>query len=96
MRVRYTIKAKIHSHNGAIMKYKQHLIVHEPPVAFEQGRFTDVTTEISECFGAKGTCKLYVRFSKNVFYSNEIAYAEVTVDNSQCDLAVEEVEFQVV
>lgn len=34
-----------------------------------------------------------VRYNKNVFFNNETAVAEVLVDNSLCDLDIEEVEF---
>ena len=36
-----------------------------------------------------------VAFNKYVFFSNEIAHADVTVDNSKGKLRVKEVEFQV-
>ena len=38
---------------------------------------------------------MVVTFDKNVFFSNEIAYATVTVDNALSQLQVTEVEFQV-
>jgi len=37
-----------------------------------------------------------VHFQKNVFFGNEIANCTVSVDNHECKLRVEEVEFQVV
>ena len=47
------------------------------------------------CCCDKGSSGLEVRFDKNVFYSNEIASADVTVDNSKSQLPITEVEFQV-
>jgi len=38
---------------------------------------------------------MVVNFDKNIFYSNEIANAMVTVNNSECKLKIIEVEFQV-
>ena len=38
---------------------------------------------------------MVVTFDKNIFYSNEVAYATVTVDNALSQLPVTEVEFQV-
>ena len=43
----------------------------------------------------KGSASLSVNFDKNVFYSNEIANADVMVDNSKSQLKINEVEFQV-
>ena len=42
-----------------------------------------------------GPTKLAVRFNKNVFFANEVAYAEVKVDNVNCGLDIKEIEFQV-
>jgi hypothetical protein len=38
---------------------------------------------------------MQVAFQKNVFFSNEIANAMVTVDNTKSKLRVNEIEFQV-
>ena len=38
---------------------------------------------------------MVVNLEKNVFYSNEVANAMITVNNSECKLKITEVEFQV-
>ena len=37
-----------------------------------------------------------VRFNKNVFFANETAVADLSVDNSQAQVAAVEIDFQVV
>lgn len=36
---------------------------------------------------------MLVNFDKNIFYANEIANAMITVNNSECQLKITEVEF---
>lgn len=38
---------------------------------------------------------MVVNFDKNIFYSNELANAMITVNNSECSLNITEIEFQV-
>jgi hypothetical protein len=94
----YSIKAelKLRSWFGKSLKYKQILTIHEPPVAFTPDAYLQQTADIATCCCmAKGTCGLEVKFNKNVFYSNETAFADVRVDNSKCLLNVNTVEFEV-
>jgi len=44
----------------------------------------------------QGRTQLGVKFDKNVFFGNEVANSNVTVDNHECKLRITEVEFQVV
>ena len=37
-----------------------------------------------------------VLFQKNIFYSNEIAYAFITIKNSKSELDIENIEFQII
>ena len=46
------------------------------------------------CLG-KGSVDVAVHFPKNVFYNNEIAYANVEIDNSKSDLDINMVDFEV-
>ena len=43
----------------------------------------------------QGKTQMAVRFDKNVFFSNEVANADVTVDNHQCKLRITSVDFEV-
>ena len=36
-----------------------------------------------------------VLFDKNIFYSNEIAHATVTINNSKSELDIADIEFQI-
>lgn len=76
------------------MKYKQWIVVHEPPVAFQENSQSCQNVHLKTCCcQEQGESKLSVAFNKNVFFSNEQAFADVTVDNSQSKLNVKEVEF---
>jgi len=43
----------------------------------------------------KGSIDVQVHFPKNVFYNNEIAYANVEIDNSKSGLDITMVDFEV-
>ena len=43
----------------------------------------------------KGPATIKATFDKNVFYANETAWANVTVDNSKCNEKVQYVDFEV-
>jgi hypothetical protein len=45
--------------------------------------------------GSKGSMGLQVHFPKNVFYNNEIAYANVELDNSKSAIDITMVDFEV-
>jgi hypothetical protein len=94
--VKYSVKATIITHSKQTLKYKQMLVIHEPPVPFAQNAQSKQQVALTTCCCCdKGTSGLEVRFDKNVFYSNEVACADVAVDNSKSQLPITEVEFQV-
>ena len=96
IKIKHTIQAIVNMHDNSMIKYKQWIIVHEPPVPFVANSATTSTAEVKSCgCFAKGSANMTALFSKNVFYSNETAYADVTYDNSKSGLAVKEIEFQV-
>ena len=86
--------AKIHNHDKTFIRYKNLLMVHETPVAFKQDTINERDYHLSGC-GDKGLVKLGVHFPKNVFYNNEIAVANVQIDNSKSSLDIKMVDFEV-
>ena len=78
------------------MKYKQLLIIREPPVAFKVGERQEEISQITTCccFN-KGTSKMGSEFEKNVFMPNEIVKGYVHVDNTHCAIACTHVRFAV-
>ena len=83
--VQYSIKATLKRKGwfDKPIKYKQLLTIHEPPVEFKQDEYITQQVALTEwCCMDKGTCTLETQFSKNVFYANETAMANVRVDNS--------------
>jgi len=74
--------AKIYNRDNTFIRYKNLLMVHENPVAFQQDTVNEKDYPLNGC-GDKGTVKLGVHFPKNVFYNNEIAIANVQIDNSK-------------
>jgi hypothetical protein len=92
--IAYYVKAKIENHDRTYLKYKQMLVLHEPPVAFKQDEQHRQTVGITTCCCFdQGKTGLLVQFDKNVFFSNEIAKANVSVDNRECNLKISEIEF---
>lgn len=72
------------------------LIIHEQPVQFLENREDKQTINIKTCCCLnKGETSITVNFSKNIFFSDETASADIQVDNSKCLLRINEVEFQV-
>lgn len=95
-KIRYSVQAIMHSHDGSIMKYKQMIMVHQPPVAFVQDQIHAANKVINSwCCIGKGKSAVQAKFNKNVFYNNEWAGADITVNNSECDLPVKQIEFDV-
>lgn len=95
--VQYSIRSKIINHDGTYLKYKQMLVVHEPPVPFEAEAWKQHSVNLmSYCCCDKGFATMQSRFNKNVFYSNEIAMADIALDNSKAQVNATEMEFQVV
>jgi len=67
------------------MRYKQVLIVREPPVQLKQGETNQETSKVTTwCCVDQGTSGMWSSFEKNVFTPHEIARAMVNVDNSKC------------
>jgi hypothetical protein len=92
--VKYTIKGILHGNDGRDLAYKQLLILHEPPVAFQENNSQMQTVAISNCCCInKGSTNMSVSFPKNIFFNHEIAAANISINNNGCDLAVHEVEF---
>jgi hypothetical protein len=96
-KVKYTVQATLCSTlTNDHMKYKQVLIIREPPVAFKQGDRQSETSQITTCccFN-KGTSTMSSVFDKNIFLPNEIIRGWVEVDNSHCTINCTRVEFAV-
>lgn len=94
--VKYSFQALIENHDKTVLKYKQMIVLHEPPVAFNAAASAQQKVGITTCCCCdKGHAALNVLFNKNVFYSNESATADVSVDNHECKLKITEVEFEV-
>jgi hypothetical protein len=92
--VKYTIKGILHGHDGRDLAYKQLLVLHEHPVAFQENYSQMQTVAISNCCCInKGSTNMSVSFPKNVFFNHEIAAANVSINNNGCDLDVREIEF---
>jgi hypothetical protein len=71
-------------------------MVHENPVAFKQDHQQMKKTNLSTwCCCGKGSVDVAVHFPKNVFYNNEIAFANVEIDNSKSELDINMVDFEV-
>ena len=70
-----------------------------PPVPYVADKFDEVNKGVKEMYCCipvdSGPTLLQVRFNKNVFFANEIAYAEVRLDQTNCKLDVREIGFQV-
>jgi len=78
------------------MKYKQVLIIREPPVAFKVGDHQTETSQIKTCCCCdKGTSTMSSVFEKNVFLPNEVVRGQVKVDNSHCQIDCTSVVFAV-
>ena len=72
------------------------MTIHEPPVEFKPDEYQVQTVNLTEwCCLDRGSCTLETKFNKNIFYANETAMCDVRVDNSNCQLNVDCVEFQV-
>ncbi len=96
-KVKYTVQATLcATMSNDEMKYKQVLIIREPPVAFKQGDRQSETSQITTCccFN-KGTSTMSSIFEKNIFLPNELIKGFVEVDNSHCTINCQRVEFAV-
>lgn len=92
----YKVITNLHTTTKQKMTYKSMIVVHEPPVQFQTNTGISDTKPITVwCTQDKGPTTLTVNFQKNVFYGNEMAVANVQVDNSKCDSRITEIEFQV-
>ena len=82
-KVKYWIRATLVGSEK--MKYKQVLIVREPPVAFVQGEQQQETSKVTTwCCVDQGVSAMWSEFEKNVFTPHETARAMINVDNSKC------------
>lgn len=92
-KVKYHIKAVLEDHNKkAMMKYKQVLIVREQGDTYQVNIDQKQTNRITTwCCIDQGPSSVNVTFEKNVFEPSEICKAVVNVDNSQCNLNINNV-----
>jgi len=78
------------------MKYKQVLIIREPPVSFKAGERQQEVSQITTCCCMdQGTSTMASEFEKNVFLPNETVRGFVIVDNSHCQIRCSNVHFAV-
>lgn len=78
------------------MKYKQVLIIREPPVTFKAGEVQKEMSQIKTCCCIdKGTSSMESVFEKNIFMPNEHVRGFVKVDNSNCQVDCTNVHFAV-
>ena len=95
-KIAYYVNAILHNHDGLAMSYRQMLVIHQPPVPFQQDSVLQNTSSVTTwCCVEQGSAVVKAQFEKNVFFANEIANALVTTDNSKCNLRVQHVEFAV-
>jgi len=85
--VKYTVQATLcATMTNDHMKYKQVLIIREPPIAFKQGDKQSETARITSCCCfPEGTSTMSSVFDKNIFLTNEVIKGFVEVDNSKCN-----------
>jgi len=94
-KIKYFVKTVLHcegiAHN---MKYKQVLIIREPPVPFKVGEQQQETSKVTTwCCIDQGISAMWSAFEKNIYTPQEIAKAMIHVDNSRCQLAVTRCKF---
>lgn len=94
-KIKYHVKTTIHCANHKEnMKYKQVLVIREPPVEFKMNEAQMEESKISTwCCIDQGVSKMWANYEKNIYTPNEVAKAMIHVDNSQCTLAVTQVKF---
>lgn len=92
-KVKYTIKARmIDSHTKELMRHKQVLILREQGEAFQQNIVhTDENNISTWCCMSQGVSRVTTTFEKNVFEPHETCKAIVSIDNSQCNLQIQNV-----
>ena len=95
--IKYSVKCKVYAHDEHNeMKYKQQLIIREPPVQFKMGERQEEVSQITTCCCMdQGTSKMWSEFEKNIFLPNEIVRGFVHVDNEHCAIACKEVKFAI-
>lgn len=89
-KIKYFVKAKVTGIDQRDnMKYKQVLVVREPPVEFKVGEQQQETSHVTTwCCVDQGTSSMWSAFEKNVFTPQDVAKAMINVDNSKCTLNV--------
>ena len=103
--MRYSVTARVQGKNDSIMKklkddsimkYKQLLMVHEPPVDLKQNFKVQESKNIKGCGCMdKGRANFEATFNKNCFYNNEVADVSYQYDNSKSGYAVTSLDFAV-
>lgn len=67
--IKYSVRAKIVTNSGKELKYKQMVMIHEPPIEFKVNYQNTVTIGLNT-YGCcdMGTANLAIKFDKNIFY----------------------------
>ena len=79
-----------------VMKYKQVLMIREPPVKLKEDVSEFEEQEIKTmCCISQGVSSLKTSFEKNIYIPTETAKAILTVDNSKCSVGIKEITFAI-
>jgi hypothetical protein len=94
-KVKYAIKSTlIDRHSKVLMAHKQVLILREMGDDFKQNIVhTDENNISTWCCMSQGVSRVSTTFEKNTFEPHEICKAVVNIDNSQCNLQIQNVRF---
>ncbi len=95
-KVKYTISASLKGHHNKVhMKYKQVLMIREGASAAGNLKQTSENQITTWCCANQGTSRIEVEFEKNVFEPSEVCRAFVRLDNSHCNVRLENVRLAV-
>ena len=96
-KVKYYVKTKLITFNeDDEMKYKQVLAIREKPVNFESYAEKQERVHMKTCCCCdQGHCQMKTWFEKNIYTPQETARSTFAIDNSECQLTVNNVSFSV-
>lgn len=96
-KVKYHIRAIVHGqHDKQLMKFKQVLILREvPPNAEASIKQTSEHQITTWCCMDQGRSKIEVTFDRNTFLPNEVCTADIHIDNTNCNIAMNHVRLAV-
>ena len=77
--VKYNIDATVTNHDGSVLKFETLLMIQEPPVPFNPDIFIMEKIVAKNCAAVMKT-----QFNKNVFFSNEMIHAAISIDMTNC------------